>query len=181
MKTITVVATILLLSAACATTNTTATGEATRTAAVAPNAARAEAARQALVEWFECEECEEGQLAAVVKYGAVMIPNLRGALLEGLSPASEELLRRDLARRYDELRRYAETHPNAKPAGTREEFVELYVANYHAQYRVRAAQALGALGGEEAAKALEEGGRRAERPDVRREIEAALKRVKTNR
>src|SRR2546430_17743167 len=73
-----------------------------------------EAARTALVEWFECEECEEGQLQAVVKYGQAVVPLLRSALLQGASPASRELLRRELAKRYDELRKYQETHPQAK-------------------------------------------------------------------
>lgn len=171
MKTMTILMTTLLLL----------TPAALAQPAAANPAATAEAARQALVEWFECEECGEGQLRNVVKYGKLVIPNLRGALLEGLSPASEELLRRDLGRRYDELRAYAEKNPYAKPAGTREQFIAMYVANYHAQYRIRAAQALAAIGGAEAVRALEEGSRRAEREDVRREIAAARKRVSANR
>lgn len=139
---------------------------------------QAEAARQALVEWFECEECEEGQLEAVAKYGEQVVPSLRAALLEGASPATEELLRRDLARRYDELQRYAQTHPEAKVASSRDEFVALYVGNLHAQYRTRAAQALSRIGGPNASKALQEGLGRADRPDVRATIQAALKNVR---
>jgi len=139
---------------------------------------QAEAARQALVEWFECEECEEGQLEAVAKYGERVVPSLRAALLEGASPATEELLRRDLAARYDELRRYSESHPNAKVASSKEEFVAMYVGNLHAQYRTRAAQALSRIGGPSAVRALEEGLARADRSDVRGSIEAALKTAK---
>ena len=53
-------------------------------------------------------------MEAVVKYGERMVPSLRAALLEGAAPASEELLRRDLESRYDELRKYAETHPKRR-------------------------------------------------------------------
>lgn len=142
---------------------------------------RVEAARQALIEWFECEECEEGQLEALLRFRAIIVPSLRAALLEGMGPASEELLRRDLARRYDELLRYAETHPNSKPGSSREEFVEMNVSNYQARYRVRAAQALAVIGGGEAVRALEEGAKRTERRDVLREIDTALKRARANR
>lgn len=142
---------------------------------------RVEAARQALVEWFECEECEEKQLETLLRFRAIIVPSLRAALTEGMGPASEELLRRDLARHYDELLRYAETHPNAKPGSSREEFVEMNVSNYQARYRVRAAQALAAIGGAEAVRALEEGAKRTERRDVAREIETALKRARAQR
>ena len=93
---------------------------------------QSEAARVALVEWFECEECEEGQLQAVVKHGERLVPLLKAALLEGAAPASEELLRLDLERRYDELRRNQEAHPGAKVASTKEEFVALYLGNLNA-------------------------------------------------
>ena len=137
-----------------------------------------EAARQALVEWYECEECEEGQLAAVAKYGEVVVPSLRSALLEGAAPASEELLRRELETRYEELRKYAETHPEAKVESSRDEFVAMYIGNLHAQYKTRAAQALSQIGGDAANRALQEGLERADRPDVRATIEASIKSAK---
>lgn len=137
-----------------------------------------ETARQALVEWFECEECEEGQLEAVAKLGERVVPSLRAALLEGASPASEELLRRELAIRYDELQQYARSHPEAKVGSSKDEFVAMYVGNLHAQYRTRAAQALSRIGGPTAVRALEEGLGRADRPDVRASVEAALKSAK---
>ena len=137
-----------------------------------------ESARQALVEWFECEECEEGQLEAVVKLGERVVPSLRAALLEGAAPATEELVRRDLLARYDELQQYSRNHPEAKVASSKEEFVAMYVGNLHAQYRTRAAQALSRIGGPAAVRALEEGLGRADRPDVRASVEAALKTAK---
>lgn len=137
-----------------------------------------EAARQALVEWYECEECEEGQLEAVAKYGEVLVPSLRASLLEGAAPASEELLRRELETRYEELSKYAETHPEAKVTSSKDEFVAMYIGNLHAQYKTRAAQALSQIGGAAATRALQEGLERADRPDVRATIEASIKSAK---
>ncbi|HKO55428.1 MAG TPA: hypothetical protein VJ276_06080 [Thermoanaerobaculia bacterium] len=172
-------AVFMLLLTACPTSTPekrTAEKGAQPAPAAAPtmNVEQTEAARQALVEWLECEECEEGQLEAVVKLGQPAVPSLRAALLEGASPASEELLRRELEKRYDELRRYAATHPNAKVASSKEEFVAMYVANLHAQYRTRAAQALSRIGGPAATSALREGLARADRPDVQATVKSAL-------
>ncbi|HEX8151701.1 MAG TPA: hypothetical protein VF698_01190 [Thermoanaerobaculia bacterium] len=140
--------------------------------------AETEAARQALINWFECEECEERQLQAVVKLGERVVPSLRAALLEGASPASEAFLRRELEKRYDQLRRYAETHPEAKVSSSREEFVAMYLANFHAQYRTRAAEALGRIGGATAVRALEEAAKGNQRPDVQESVKRALRNVK---
>jgi hypothetical protein len=140
-----------------------------------PNVQHAEAARTAVVEWLECEECEEGQLSAVLSYGKDVVPLLRASLLHGASPASRELLRRELIRRYDELRQYQETHADAKLASTRGEFVASNLANLDAQYRVRAAKALGAIGGSAARSALREASKQKNRADVKASIQAALK------
>jgi hypothetical protein len=135
---------------------------------------QAEAGRQALVEWFECEECEEGQLERLVKQGQAVVPLLRGALLGGASRASNELQRRDLEVRYDELLKYSKTHPVAKLGSSKESFVSSNLARLNAQYQVRAAQALGAIGGASSKRALEEGMKKVTRADVRNTIKASL-------
>jgi len=136
--------------------------------------AQAEVARQALVEWFECEECDEGQLEAVKGQGTLVVPLLRTALLKGAAPATHQLARQGLAARYDELLRYAETHSYAKPASTRDEFVEAGLRNLDAQYQVRAARALAVIGGLASRQALEAGAAAPLRPDVRDTVKAAL-------
>jgi hypothetical protein len=157
---------------------------AARTAAPAPLApadttpAQAEAARQALVDWFECEECEERQLEAVKEHGQLVVPLLKAALLKGAAPATRELARRGLSARYDELQKYAETHDYAKPASSKEEFVEHGLKNLDAQYRVRASQALSVIGGRAAREALEAGAAVSPRADVRDSIKAALAEVR---
>ena len=140
--------------------------------AMAPE--RAEEARQALVEWFECEECEEGQLQAVVKHGPPVIPLLRSALLRGTAPATRELMRRSLAKRYDELVRFQKTHPYSKVGSSKEAFIATNIENLDARYQVRAAQALAAIGGAASRRALEEGLEAAKRSDVRESIKASM-------
>ena len=140
--------------------------------------AETEAARQALINWFECEECEEKQLQNVVRFGEAVVPSLRAALVEGASPASEEFLRRELEKRYDQLRKYAETHPEAKVSSSREEFVAIYMANFNAQYRTRAAEALGRIGGATAVRALEEAANGKHRADVQESVKRALRSAK---
>jgi hypothetical protein len=128
-------------------------------------------AREVIVEWLECEE---GQLEAVVKLSQAAVPTLAATLREGPSPASRRLVESELERRYDELKAYAELHPNAPVASSRDEFVRMYLDNYEALYRVRSAVALGAIGGERAKSALEDSLDRARREDVRRAVRQAL-------
>jgi hypothetical protein len=131
-----------------------------------------------LVTWFECEECQSGELAAVTKYGQTVVPSLIAVLRGGLSPASRELLRRQLEDRYAALTDEAQRRPNLKLASNKEQFVTLYLGNFDAQYRARAAQALGAIGGAQARAALDEGLRSQQREDVRRTISESLRTMK---
>lgn len=162
---------LMVLLTACSTAETR---DPELPAPAAMSVEQTEAARQALVAWFECEECEEGELQAVAEFGERVVPSLRAALLEGASAATEELVRHDLADRYRELQEYARTHPEARTASSKEEFVAMYLGNLHAQYKTRAAEALSRIGGAAAVRALEEGRNRTNRPDVRASIEAAL-------
>jgi len=132
------------------------------------------AATEALVEWFECEECEQGELEAVTKYGGAVVPLLAAVVVRGASPASLELTRRELEKRYDELAAYQKTHPEVKLASNKEEFVAMYLGNYNALYRTRAATALGIIGGDKAKEALEQALERVRRDDERRTIKSAL-------
>ncbi len=135
---------------------------------------QSEEIRQSLVTWFECEECETGQMEAVVKHGENAIPSLIATLRSGPAPASREFLRHQLDLRYTELKEYERTHPAVKVAGTREEFIEMYLSNFDAQYRVRAATALAAIGGQEAKEALRDALDKSPREDVRMVIASAL-------
>jgi hypothetical protein len=134
--------------------------------------------RHAIVTYLECEECEEGELEAVVKMGQVAVPSLVATLLEGPSQANLELLRRNLTTTYRRLKEYEQTHPEAKISGSEADYVKSYTDNYIARYRSRAATALGSIGGLDAKRALEEAGNKSLREDVRAAIKASLEKIK---
>ncbi len=77
----------------------------------------------ALTTWFECEECEEGELEAVRKYGEAVVPNLAAVASGGLAPASRALVRQQLEERYDALAEQGRRDTSLAPRGTRDEFV----------------------------------------------------------
>lgn len=132
--------------------------------------------RQAVVAWLECEECEEGELEAVKKLGANAVPTLGATLERGPSAASRERARRHLEDSYGKIAEYVKKNPEEKFDVSREEYVKIYLDNYAANYRVRSAQALSAIGGEQARKHLADAAAtRSQREDVRAAIEAAAK------
>jgi hypothetical protein len=133
---------------------------------------------EALTTWFECEECQSGELAAVANYGQPVVPSLVAVVNGGLSPATRENLRRELEVRYDELAARRQTTPNARLGSSKEQFTALYLSNRDAQYRARAAQALAAIGGKQARGALEAALRGPQRDDVQEVIRRSLSAMK---
>jgi hypothetical protein len=124
-------------------------------------------AAQALTNWLGCENCEHGELKAVTLHGQAIVPSLIAALTQGPSPATRENLRGVLEARYEQLVEQSKQNPNAPITATKEQFVELYLGNFDAQHRVRAAQALAVIGGHHARAALEAAANQAHRDDVR--------------
>ena len=133
-----------------------------------------EAARTALVDWLECEECSENQLKGVLEYSELLQPMLVSSLRHGAAPTSKALYRHQLEQRYDKLVAYSQDHPNAKPTLDKKAFVELYLGNFDAQYRSRAAEALGAIGGDTAREALQQALGEKQREDVMQSIKTSL-------
>lgn len=140
--------------------------------------AQSEAARVAMVDWLECEECEENQLENVLKYRAQLEPLMISTLLKGVAPANRELYKRELEKRHDELVEYSKTHPQSKPASSKEEFVNLYLDRLTAQYQTRAAKALSAMGGDKSRQALQTALAEQKREDVKEVINQALREIK---
>jgi HEAT repeat protein len=132
--------------------------------------------RQAVVAWLECEECEEGQLEAVKKLGSNAVPTLGATLERGPSASSRERVRRHLEVSYGKIAEYVKKNPEEKLEVSQEEYVKIYLENYAANYRVRSAQALAAIGGDEARKRLATAAAsESSREDVQAAIEAAAK------
>jgi hypothetical protein len=135
-------------------------------------------ATQALARWFECTDCEAGQLRAVTRFGQAIVPSLAATLNGGLSPATRETTRRFYAARYEELEKQGRADPRFKMSSTKDEFVALYVDGLDARYRIRAAQALAAIGGTEARNALQMALGQAKRADVQTAIQQSLKDIR---
>jgi len=130
--------------------------------------------RRALMEWFEAEEATEGQLERVLTYGDDAVPSLAAALHRGPSPAQREQLRLHLVENYGRLQEYGRTHPEAKLDMTEAAYVQTYLDNYDALYRVRGATALGRIGTPAALEALRASEKDKVRDDVRGAVRTAL-------
>jgi hypothetical protein len=132
--------------------------------------------RRAVVAWLECEECEEGQLEAVQKLGSAAVPTLGATLERGPSAASRDRARRHLEDSYAKIAEHVKKYPEQKLEVSQEEYVKIYLENYVANYQVRSAQALSAIGGEQARKLLETAVvKKSSRGDVQSALEAAAK------
>lgn len=118
--------------------------------------AEATHARRVIVNWLECEECTEKELEQLKAVGTPAIPLLKSTLIYGLAPAKREAYKHHLEIAYRDLQEYAKTHPDDAIKVSREEYVDLYLNNLETHYRNRAIQGIGAIGGEEARRALEE-------------------------
>jgi len=135
-------------------------------------------ARRAIAAYLECEECDSGELEALVKLGQKVAPSLAATLRDGPAPATRELYRRQLLAAYRGLKEYEANHREAKVLMGEEKYVKTYLDNQAAYHRIRAATVLAAIGGEVARKALEQAQEAAYRDDVKLAVNAALDKLK---
>ena len=138
---------------------------------------RAKIIRRTIVAWLECEECEGGELEAVVKLGKSALPALISTLEGGASPAKIEVFKVGLTNNYRNLQEYAKTHPEAMITMNEEQYVKTYVGNYIAKYKTRSAIALGLIGGKEAREALTLTLEKTIREDVQNTIKESLRKI----
>jgi len=140
------------------------------------------AARQAIVAWLECEECTSGELEAVVKLGSTAVPSLAATLRSGPPPSSREIQREHLVQTYRGMEAYAKTHPRESGIKmSEEEYVRLYSENYVALYQIRAARALGSIGGEQSRNSLTDALNTSLREDVRTSVKETLQKMNSPR
>jgi hypothetical protein len=127
---------------------------------------QAAAAREALIAWYECIECSDGELDKVVKYGALTEGALIWTLENGIAPARRPEIERQLRQAY----------AIGKASMTLEEYVKYYMNNADVTYRSRAATALARLNTPRAKESLESAvNSKEQRPEVRQAIESALR------
>lgn len=123
--------------------------------------------RDQLSRWLECDECWDGELAAVVAAGPKLERSLIAVLREGMSPATRAQLTSQLERSWD-------ANPDPAAGFSREEYVEFELGNRDALQRARAARALGQIGSDAARGALEQALAQRQRPSVEQAIRNAL-------
>src|SRR5688572_13230850 len=115
MKLIAIILVLLAGTAsACTRTNVQQTGQ----TQLSPE--QALTLRKTIMTYLECEECEQGELEAVVKLGQTAVPTLSATLRDGPSDANRELLRRQLSDTYKRLKEYEKTHPDSKVSQSEE-------------------------------------------------------------
>lgn len=130
---------------------------------------QAQSAVIALSAWLESDHGDADELAAVLKYGQSVVPSLAAALAAGPSAARRTRLRSALESSYSA----------AKPtAASQEQYVQHYMGNFEAMYRVRAAQALALIGGPTARDAIWQSMESEKRDDVRATLKELLGQVK---
>jgi hypothetical protein len=115
-----------------------------------------------------CQECTSGELSNVIALGGATIPPLREILLTGPPQAHIDRLSATL--------RTVAPQPTRLPPN--QATIALQISDFDSMYRVRAADALGAIGGSGAKQALCRGhATQALRPEVYRMIDSAVARV----
>ncbi|HUL69904.1 MAG TPA: hypothetical protein VLT17_06735 [Gemmatimonadales bacterium] len=128
--------------------------------------------RVAVDRWLTCEECNSGELAAVLALGPQTFSSLRERLLTGPDSAKLHRLEDGLAQRAHRLQDSVPLPPNHPPPAhgqlTVEEqrYVDTFLANYTAVVEKRAALALAKIGGPEAKLVLQQAGTLNLRSDV---------------
>jgi len=109
---------------------------------------------RALLDWFNCDGCHEGELEAVVRLGRPALSPLATVLENG--PSTPELVAYNLHLRNAEHDVSRSTDVGSRPNGPigSEAYVGLNKARFDYRYRVRAATAIARIGGAEARAAL---------------------------
>ena len=126
----------------------------------------------AIDRWLTCEECNNGELAAVLALGAQAFGPLRVRLLTGPDSAKLHRLEDGLALRAQRLQDSVPLPPNHPPPAhgqltvDEQRYVGTFLSNYTAVVEKRAALALAKIGGPEAKLVLQQAGALNLRSDV---------------
>jgi len=129
-------------------------------------------AQVAIDQWLTCEECNAGELAAVLALGHAALAPLRERLLTGPDSSKIHRLEDALAQRAQRLEDSVplpHIHPpphHGHLSVRAQRYVDTFLANYTAVVEKRAALAVARIGGPEAKAALQRAGTLSLRSDV---------------
>jgi hypothetical protein len=139
---------------ACVLTNTAMAGAAREgPAMLTPN--QAALAQNTIIKWLECIDCHDHELEKVAQLGITAVPSLIATLQQGPSEAQREMMRRRLITLFARLKPSGEGKPNVENTLLEPAYVEHYLNGYSHRIRIRAAIALGRIGGSESKAALQ--------------------------
>lgn len=128
---------------------------------------------EGVLRWLTCDECIEGELEAVLKMGEAAVPELASALIDGPDSEVIDSYRQFLEEQYSRLADRAVLEGVGFET-SRTEYVDKYVSNLIARYQIRAARALGYIGGNDAREALEGALSSQARDDVLATVQSVL-------
>lgn len=127
--------------------------------------------RAQVAHWLECEECQGTELVSVMALGTRALPTLGRTLKTGPDSRRVLILRDHLKNSYQTLVDYQKAHGLAPVGTTQSQYVDRFLGNYDATYRVRSAIAIARIGGPQARQLLAQGSVLPNlRPDVRARI-----------
>jgi len=129
--------------------------------------------------WLECQECSAGELEAAVRLGQSAVISLAPSLVDGPLPAKRQSYEKYLRKMFADMKAYEKTHPKSVVPYSEDEFVRRDLAKYVNLYRVRAARALGEIGGPDAASALDRALTLQLDPYVAAKVKEARSKIKT--
>ncbi len=129
---------------------------------------------KALSDYFECEECTDGELEAVAKYQDEVVGILSQTMRKGPSKVKVYEKREALGKAYKEMVAYGAKHPESRPTISQDAYVTLYLNNYVTQYQKRAIEALGKI---RTTKALDELNKYDQSNAAKGGVKKSLKRV----
>jgi hypothetical protein len=125
--------------------------------------------------WLQCDECESGELSAVVRLGGAAVPMLAATLEQGVADSEIASMRHLLAARYEQLAQQGSANPKLAPGSkSNRDFVERHVLAWQEQNRTRAAQALIGIGGPNVRNILQSALSKVENAGVRAAINRSL-------
>jgi len=121
--------------------------------------------------WLECEECQGTELGSVLSLSTRALPTLGRSLMTGPDPRRVLRLRDHLRNSYQGLVDYQTAHGPDSLGISQPAYVDRFLENYDATYRVRSAIAIARIGGARAKALLTQGSALTGlRPDVRARI-----------
>ena len=133
--------------------------------------------RELLDIWLTCEECSAGELDSIMRIGDRIVPRHSTALMDGPSDDAQQNYELQLREIYGERAARAQRNPDIQIRITESEFVERFLGNFVALYRVRAGHALAQIGVPDAAAALADAAEAARQGHFRDDVAEEVKRL----